>query len=337
MKKALFFVLFFGILFSACRPKPDREHQIATGPINTISVIIDDQLWNGEVGDSLRNKFAGPVIGLPQEEPMFTINQYPLKLLEGFTTNARNIIIVKKEAQTKFEMVENEFARQQNVIHISAKTTAHLLELIEQHAPEIIQKMHDTEIAENQRIIDTAKIPTQKIRRKFGIDLKIPKGFNYVLQRRKFIWLKKEITSGNASILIYEFPIHRLLTSRNITKSIIQTRDSIGRLYIRGMSGHAPMITEDSYAPYLFRTRIAGRETYEAKGTWELRNDFMSGPFVHYQIMDRSRKRVLVIEGFCYDPSEEKRDIMFELEAIIKSVEFIKKTKRNESKPQMAN
>jgi hypothetical protein len=36
------------------------------GKVNNISVIIDEQ-WNGEIGDSIRNKFASPVIGLPQE------------------------------------------------------------------------------------------------------------------------------------------------------------------------------------------------------------------------------------------------------------------------------
>lgn len=46
----------------------------ANGKINTISVIIDDKLWNREIGDSIRNKFASPVIGLPEEEPLFTIN-----------------------------------------------------------------------------------------------------------------------------------------------------------------------------------------------------------------------------------------------------------------------
>ena len=63
------------------------------------------------------------------------------------------------------------------------------------------------------------------------------------------------------------------------------------------------------------------------KGTWELKNDFMSGPFINYTIIDRANKRILVLEGFCYDPSKEKRDLMFELEAIIKSIEFLKKKK----------
>lgn len=327
MKKALFLLLFFPILFSSCHKKNDDKEKLS-GKINTISVIIDDPLWNGEVGDSIRNKFASPVIGLPQEEPLFTINQYPVKLLEGFVTNTRNIIVVKKEVENSYEFVENEYATPQNVFHISGKTAASILEQIELHAPDIIEKMRSVEIAENQRVIDTSKIDTKKIRRKFNIELHVPKGYNYVFSRRKFLWLKKEITSGNTSILIYEVPMSRLQKGRNITNNIIKMRDSIGNLYIHGTLPNTQMITEDSYAPYLFHINLKGKETFETKGTWELKNDFMSGPFINYSIVDRTNKRILVLEGFCYDPSKEKRDLMFELEAIIKSIEFLKKQKK---------
>ena len=325
MKKALFLLLFISILFLSCTKKHDKETEKTTGKINTISVIIDDQLWNGVVGDSIRNKFAAPVLGLPKEEPLFNINQYPVKLLEGFVTKTRNSVVIKKEAKNSFEVIENEYASPQNVFHISGKTTSSILALIEKNAPEIINKMRQTEIEENQRIIDTAKIETQKIQKKFNINLRIPKGYNYVFQRRKFIWLKKEITSGNTSILIYQLPFRTIKPNTNIIKKIIRNRDSIGRLYIRGTIPRTHMITEDSYSPYLFHINLNGKEAYETKGTWELKNDYMSGPFINYTIIDRTNKRILVLEGFCYDPSKEKRDLMFELESIIKSIEFLKK------------
>lgn len=331
MKKALFFVLILSGIFCSCFQKRNNETEKTSGKINTISVIIDDQLWNGEVGDSIRNKFASPVIGLPQEEPLFTINQYPVKLLEGFMTNSRNIIVVKKQPENKFEIVRNEYASPQNVFHISGKNAAVILGLIETYSPEIIQRIRQTEIAENQRIIDTARINTQKIRRKFKIDLHIPKGYNYVLQRRKFIWLKKEITSGNTSILIYQLPLKSFADDREVLQHIIRSRDSIGRLYIHGTARRTQMVTEDSYSPYLFHTNINGKEAYEAKGTWELSNDYMSGPFINYSIIDRTKRRILVLEGFCYDPSKEKRDLMFELEAIIKSVVFSVKENKKKS------
>ena len=325
MEKALFLLLFISNLFLSCTKKHDKETEKTTGKINTISVIIDDQLWNGEVGDSIRNKFAAPVLGLPKEEPLFNINQYPVKLLEGFVTKTRNSVVIKKEAKNSFEVIENEYASPQNVFHISGKTTSSILALIEKNAPEIINKMRQTEIEENQRIIDTAKIETQKIQKKFNINLRIPKGYNYVFQRRKFIWLKKEITSGNTSILIYQLPFRTIKPNTNIIKKIIRNRDSIGRLYIRGTIPRTHMITEDSYSPYLFHINLNGKEAYETKGTWELKNDYMSGPFINYTIIDRTNQRILVLEGFCYDPSKEKRDLMFELESIIKSVEFLKK------------
>lgn len=328
MKKALFLLLCFSLLFVSCKKSYDRKTEKTSGKINTISVIIDDQLWNGEVGDSIRNKFASPVIGLPQEEPLFNINQYPVKLLEGFMTNSRNIIVIKKEAENKFEIIENEYANPQNVIHISGKTTAAILELIESKSQIIINRMRQTEIEENQRIIDTSRIETKKIQRKFNVDLHIPKGYHYVLERRRFLWLKKEITSGNTSILIYQIPLTALNKNRHVTNSIIKVRDSIGNLYIHGTSSNTQMVTEDSYAPYLFHINFKGKEAYETKGTWELQNDFMSGPFINYSILDIKNKRILVLEGFCYDPSKEKRDLMFELEAIIKSVEFIKTNKK---------
>lgn len=325
MKKAFFLLLFFGTLVLSCSRKSDRNKEQTSGSINSISVIIDDQLWNGEVGDSIRNKFASPVIGLPKEEPLFTINQYPIRLLEGFTTNSRNILVVKKEPENRFEIVENEFASPQNVFHISGKTATGILQIMEENSAEIIQKMRQTEIAENQRIIDTSLINTQKITNKFNIGIRIPKGYHYAISRKKFVWLKKEITSGNMSILVYQVPISALKNKQNIINNIIRIRDSIGNRYIHGTASGTQMVTEDSYAPYLFNIKIKGKETFETKGTWELRKDFMSGPFINYCIVDLDNARVLVLEGFCYAPSKEKRNLMFELESIIKSTEFFKK------------
>jgi hypothetical protein len=85
------------------------------------------------------------------------------------------------------------------------------------------------------------------------------------------------------------------------------------------------MITEEGYAPYLFKIQLDGKPTYETKGTWELKNDFMAGPFINYAIVDKAYSRILVLEGFCYSPSKEKRDLMHELEAIIKSVHIVKR------------
>jgi hypothetical protein len=211
------------------------------------------------------------------------------------------------------------------VFHISGKTSDDILEIIEKNAPQIIQIIKATEIAESQRINSQSLLNPIIITNKFQISLKIPTGYLYALQNSNFIWLKKEIISGNTSLLIYQVPISSIKKDSNLITSIIKMRDSIGHLYIRGTELDTHMITEEGYAPYLFKTKLDGKETYETRGTWELKNDFMSGPFVNYAIVDKENERILVLEGFCYSPSNEERDLMHELEAIIKSIVILNK------------
>ena len=319
MNKPLFLCLLFSVVLFSCTKKSDVSPRQTNGKINTISVIVDDQLWNGEIGDSIRNKFASPVVGLPQEEPLFTINQYPIKLLEGFATDSRAIIIVKKEAINKFEINKNEYASPQNVFHISGKTATDIIDILEKNTPKIIQIIRDAEIAESQRIIKQSLLNPKIIANKFHISLSVPSGYEYMLHKSRFIWMKKEIISGNTSLLIYQLPLDYLKTDPSLIASIVKMRDSIGE-YIHGTEANTPMITEEGYAPYLLKIKLDGKEAYETRGTWELKDDFMSGPFINYVIVDKAYSRLLVLEGFCYSPSKDKRDLMQELEAIIKSL-----------------
>lgn len=321
MNKTLFLWLFVSFFVSSCSFKKERFPNDSSAAINTIAVIIDDQLWNGEVGDSIRNKFASPVLGLPQEEPLFTINQYPVKLFEGFSTDSRNILIVKKDNENKFELKKNEFATPQNAFHISGKTSFEILEILEKNAGDIIKKMRTIEIEYNQKIIKDTLLDTKKIQKKFNIDISIPSKYEYVMRRRNFIWLKSEIPSGNNSLLIYQIPWKKIRPN-NAVNDVVKVRDSIGKLYIHGSAYRTQMVTEEAYSPYFSKTTLNDYKTYETKGTWQMKNDFMSGPFINYAIFDKVNKRILVLEGFCYAPSKEKRDLMFELESIIKSIQI---------------
>lgn len=323
MNKIYFLLLLIPVFVFSCKKKDDDLPRKTTGKVNTISVIIDDQLWNGEIGDSIRNKFASPVIGLPQEEPLFTINQYPVKLMEGFMTDNRNIIVIKKGEKNKFVIRKDQYAAPQNVFHITGNTASDILTLIGNYTPEIIKIMRQTEIDEIKKLNKKALLDPKIVANKFQISIDIPSSYVYMVKEDNFIWLKKEIISGSTSLVIYQVPLKTIRNEDNLVSNIIKTRDSIGNLYIHGKELDTDMITEEAYAPYFFKIKLDGKPAYEMKGTWELKNDFMSGPFINYAIIDEKNERVLVLEGFCYSPSNEKRDMMLELEAIIKSVSIL--------------
>ena len=183
MNKALFLFLSITVLFSSCNSKEEKAENQTSGKTNEVAVIIDDQLWNGEVGDSIRNKFASPVLGLPQEEPIFTLNQYPVKLLEGFMSNSRNIIVVKKESKSQFRIVTNEFANPQVVVHVSGETVQGILDTIQVKDSLIISKIRESEIRVLQnRIKKDTLFDNKKIIEKFNVRLNIPSKYKMVLQ-----------------------------------------------------------------------------------------------------------------------------------------------------------
>ena len=82
------------------------------------------------------------------------------------------------------------------------------------------------------------------------------------------------------------------------------------------------MITEKAYLPYFYKTKLAGFKAYLTKGMWEVKRDYMAGPFVNYMVEDTLNKRWLVVEGFAFAPSVSKRDYMFELNSILSSLEI---------------
>ncbi len=323
MNKTHFFCFFAIIILSSCSFKNDNESDNSSAAINTISVIIDDKLWNGEVGDSIRKKYASPVLGLPQEEPLFTINQYPANFFEGFSSDSRNILTIKKSNFNKYELKENEYTSPQNVFHITGKTSFEILDLLEKHTSEIIRRMRAVEIVHYQTTIKDSLLDTKEIQKKFKINLSIPSKYEYVMRRRNFIWLKSEIVSGNTSLLIYQIP-WKSIGPNNPVNNIINIRDFFGRRFIHGSAYNTKMVTDRAYSPYFSKTSLFGNNVYETKGTWQMKNDFMSGPFINYAIFDKAHRRILILEGFCYAPSKEKRNLMFELESIIKSIQIKK-------------
>lgn len=323
MKKLL--LLFLVTLAFSCNQKEEKiSDKQSIGNTNSLSVFIDDKLWIGEIGDTIRKKFAAPVDGLPQEEPLFTINQYPLHAFEGTLAKNRNILYIKKEARNVFDISENQYAVPQNLIRISGNTTAMIIDHLEKNASAIIALMQQTEIEVSQKTIQKSLMDAKKLKEKFNISLQVPKAFRAVLEKDKFLWLKKEIQSGNSSILIYQIPLHCIKKNDEAINNIVKIRDSIGGLYIHGTTENSQMVTEDSYSPYLLNTTLDEMKAYQTKGNWELRNDTMSGPFINYSIIDEKNNRILIIEGFCYAPSTPQRDLMHELESIIKSIKILK-------------
>ena len=121
-------------------------------------------------------------------------------------------------------------------------------------------------------------------------------------------------------LLVYTYPIN----SENDEKgtAIVTKRDSIGEKYIPGQVENSHMITEAAYTPHVFNVQLDGKPALETRGKWEVKGQYMAGPFLSYSVVDKKKNRIVVVEGLTYAPSVNKRDYMFEIEAILKTLKI---------------
>lgn len=324
MRKTLF-LLFAVFAFVSCNDISNEEARVqskSSGNINNLSLIMDNELWKGEVGEAVRKNMAMPVDGLPQEEPLFSLRQMPPESFEGFARKNRIFLKIEKGKPANVKIGENPYAKPQTGIVISGQNDEEIVDLLEENSEKIIEHYKRTELKENQRRISKSLLADSKLKEELGVSLKFSTAYRYAKEENGFFWIRKDIPNGSMEILVYEVPLNTFEKDTNVIGNIIKIRDSIGREHIPGPTEGSYMITEAAYAPYLFESQIDGKFAYETKGTWEVKNAFMAGPFLSYAIRDEANDRYVILEGFTFRPSAPKRDNMFELEAILKSAKI---------------
>ena len=314
-------VLFFILACNSESKEPVRILADSNGNINNLQVVITDVLWNGNVGENIRDIFAAPVDGLPQEEPLFNISQIPPKAFSGFARNNRIFLHVQQADTTYVKYGKEPFASPQTGVFISGPNAEAINEQLTQNSAKIIYALRAAEIQEKQRRINKSLLDLTDLQNDLGISLEVPTAYRVAKKQDDFYWIRKDIRSGTLNIIAYQVDLDAI-GSEDIIQDIITLRDSIGGDNVTVDEG-GRFITEEAYAPYLFEVEIDGKFTYETKGTWEVKDKWMAGPFLNYAIKDPENNRYLIIEGFTFAPSIAKRDYQFELEAIIKSIKLL--------------
>ena len=325
MKRLLLVSLLLSVFVTACSNSKGGETYLpaSVGPINSLAVVIDNDLWEGSVGDTIRRYFAAPIDGLPNEEPTFSLHQVPPQVFEGNTRNSRNVLIVSRGNQPQGAIKENVYAKPQVVAVIEAKKVRDIACKIEEYHRLFINAFKENELAETrhrfQKSLNTETEYTQAL----GVKLQMPSFYKIVKHENNFFWIERPIKGGRASVILYEMPLKSIPTDEEgRAKAIVKMRDSIGEKYIPGPEKGMYMVTETYLAPSISEVKIKNHFALESKGLWEVKGFALGGPYINYIIEDKAKNRLLVAEGFLYAPGVSKRDVLFELEAIIKSISF---------------
>jgi len=323
MKYNILFVVLVSLF--ACQNNTIAYKPGSSGNINTVTVAIENTLWSSSVGDAIREAFATEFIGLPQQEPIFSLKQIPINAFSDFTRESRNILLIQETKEDTFSLSYDQFAKPQVVAKFTGKSKKNIIESIIENKGRIINEIKKNDLKEKQRRMKISPLKSEELKALLSIELIMPSAYGLFKKgSNKTIWFQKETKKGSVNILAYELSAQDSLSSYSLDK-IIRTRDSVGKAFVPGRNKNSYMITEEAYRPYLKQTKISGLTAIETRGTWEVKNDFMAGPFLNYIIQDTLNQRNIVLEGFVFSPSSKKREQIFELEAIFKSLKIIKK------------
>ena len=307
------------LILVSCDKEVKNFKPQSSGRINSISVIIDKSSWDGKIGDAIRDKYASEFIGLPQVEEAFTLNYIPYEAFTGFGRTARNIIYINKKKQDKPRMIRDRYARPQLFLEVSGLDNESIIQGISSSFEFSSAQFQNGEITENKNRILNSLLKDTGLD-SLNISLKIPSAYSVFKNEPETVWLQKPLKNGTSNLIIKDLNSSVFDFEKINLNDVVSLRDSIGKEFIPGRVENSYMITEKEYLPYISYQTVNGFEAIETRGTWEVKGDYMGGPFINYIIKDTLNNSLLYVEGFVFSPSQRKRDKMIELEAVIKSM-----------------
>jgi hypothetical protein len=322
--KFLVFAL-VAVFAASCNDTSELVKQNVGGKAGEIIIVANKAEWESEPGSELRSILATPYPYLPQSEPSYTLINIPHKSFTSLFEYHRNIIILKVDPELKaeFKAVEDVWAAPQTVIMITAPTKEEATRVIADNSEQLFNIINQ---AERNRIMRNSKryedvALRQFVADKFGGSPYFPKGYSLKKQTDNFVWISYETTYINLGIFVYRIP-YKDETSVQLEQLMAATND-IMQENVPGMVDNSYMTISSEILPGLGVMKYKNRNFVEMRGLWEVKNDFMGGPFVIHAFYDKNDpKSIIVVEGFVYAPRYDKRDYIRQVESILYSFDW---------------
>lgn len=322
----LAFLLATLFVTTSCGERKGVKYE-STGKPYEVVVVIPSQEWKSQVGDTLKSVLLERVDLLNQKEPHFDVVPVIPSAFKNLMQRHRNIIMVNigsEYPEPAIVAAYDVYAQPQIIMEVSGPNDSTVTDFIWQRRDEI-QKVID--FAERDRYVASiTKQTNQKINdeifEKFGFRMSIPKEYKVRNSQDDFMWISYELRVSSQGIVIYSYPytgksdfeLDSLISKRNQFVSKIPgevDKTHMGTTFIEG-----------EMEPELRHVRIDGRFWAELSGFWEVKGDFMGGPFRSYSTLDVANRRVVCIDTYAFAPNLRKRNYVRQLENLIYTVKF---------------
>lgn len=297
------------VVLTACSESQRPLLPESSGRAYEVLIASDDTVATNFV-DSL---LSTDCEGLPQREPRFDVVKAGTATLNATTQMARSIIVVNTadsgNTTTTIRYEKDVCASPQIVVLVSAPSANELRRDLQGQMAERLRRLIENHemTAERKRLSKNGDAWAQRQADSLlHVKMLIPKELTRHKRGIDFLWLSIDAPQAMRNICLYSYSGVSLRL-----EELTARRDSIMQKNMPGEHDGMYMKTAQTAAVRQEQGRLV------VTGLWEMHGDMMGGPFVAHAIVDSSRQRIVVAEGFAYAPEQQKRNIMRQLEAAL--------------------
>ena len=326
------FLLLSVAIISSCLSEHSGKPR-SSGKTSIILIVTNNKSqWEGSIGEQIRDYFGQEMIGLPQPEATFLFYNIPYKNLDKVYKKFHNIFIVDINPEFKKTLVETKedlWSWPQRVIKITAPTEEAFAEKFGEQKQAYMRLFDELE---RERIIISFEMAndldiSNLVEKTFQFYLGVPGGFSIAEKEKGFIWLRHTVTKVKQDvelgIMIYSSPYKDTLDFS--PDSIISRRNEMTKKFVHGPTIGSYMKVADSFVKPVFQLAddFIVDYTVETRGLWDLKNDFMGGPFLSYTFVDEKNNLLITLDGYVYFPNGRKTKYIRQLDGIFHTLRMV--------------
>ena len=336
-------------------PIPSSMLPNSYGRPNQVFVIADSTLWKSAVGDTFFYYFAAPYLLLPQPEPIFDIQHLtPEQLAENVakkefksiifladmkdsesptTQLVRHDVGAAKIEEAKMDkgfttiVGQNKWATNQQLFYIIGFGEEKLTENISKNFPPVARRVNDRDlkmVEANTYQSGNNNDLEADMANSFGVKMKIPGSFKKIIHdaASNTVWLRSDDRDVVANLLIHR---RKYISEGQLTYDGIKNiRNEVGKIISSQEPDSYMQINDIDLPLFVEKKTINGQYAVQARGIWEMANDFKGGAFISNLLLDQNKNELLFVDGFLFAPAlDKKRNYMQELDLILSSVALV--------------
>ena len=324
--KKIFIIPFVSLLSGLISCDSTTTIMRSKGAPYEVVVVMDNDIWHSQTGTALKEELTSPVPYLPQEESSMRYTYSRPHQFNGFIKYYRNVLVVNidKNQYAKVTLLKSSdnWAYGQAVLTLNAPDVSLLEEYLSKNKGIIVNHFTIEEMRRAGELLNKSysTFVMEKVKSKFDISINVPEDINLFKNGENCLWFSNNASIGRMDLLIYSFPF----TDKNTftLDYLVAKRDSIAKIMVPGSFEGTYMSTEKRVVKY-FSSTLNGKYCGIIRGLWRMEGgDMMGGPFVSYARVDEQNQRVIVTEGFVYEPRKEKKNYIRRLEAALQTTRF---------------